>query len=87
LIENKIKVLFASSSYPTDENDWRGRFTANIVEAISNNNELSFGAWVPPGKLPPNVHNLTIFQNRLIVKAAGMNAHVCGVHTSGAIFR
>lgn len=53
--KRKLKILFVSTSYPSDEKDWRGRFTANLVTALSLHGDLSLDIWAPPGKLPENV--------------------------------
>jgi glycosyltransferase involved in cell wall biosynthesis len=55
----KLKILFISTSYPTDEKDWRGTFTANLIEALSNNNKIGLRVWAPPGKLPSNTRNIS----------------------------
>lgn len=51
----RIKILYAGTSYPADDNDWRGRFSANVVEALSRSNKLELSTCLPPGKLPENV--------------------------------
>lgn len=42
-----------STSYPVNENDWRGRFIADMTEAIAHN-DTELLAWSPPGHLPVN---------------------------------
>jgi glycosyltransferase involved in cell wall biosynthesis len=59
LFKNKLKALFVSTSYPADDNDWRGRFVANLIGSLSKNNNIKLRAWVPPGKLPINVTNVS----------------------------
>lgn len=58
-MSKKIRVLMVSTSYPEDERDWRGRFIANIVTAISRRSDLELSLWAPPGKLPDSVANAT----------------------------
>lgn len=50
-----LKVLMASTSYPRDENDWRGVFIRNMTWALSRRDGLSVRAWCPTGDLPGNV--------------------------------
>lgn len=45
-----------STSYPVSENDWRGRFIADMAEAIACKN-IELFAWSPPGHLPGNTIN------------------------------
>ena len=53
----KSNILFVSTTYPADEKDWRGRFTANLLEALSHHREFQFDVWAPPGKIPNNVND------------------------------
>ena len=48
------QILFVSTSYPKDKRDWRGRFIANIIEALSRHDSVRLKVWTPPGKLPVN---------------------------------
>ena len=47
-----MNVLFISTTYPTDDKDWRGRFIERMLEALGRNPSLDFSVWAPPGKLP-----------------------------------
>lgn len=38
--DTKLKILFISTSYSVDDKDWRGTFTAKLIEALSNNNKI-----------------------------------------------
>ena len=58
-MQKKIKVLFVSTSYPEDRKDWRGRFTANLVDAISHNNKIKLNVWAPPGLLPEKAKDIS----------------------------
>jgi len=59
MFNNKLKTLFVCTSYPADDNDWRGRFAADLIASLSNNDNIELRAWVPPGKLPINVSNVS----------------------------
>jgi len=37
----KLKILFISTSFPADDKDWRGVFTAKLIEALSNDNKIN----------------------------------------------
>ena len=54
-----LKILFTATSYPADGKDWRGRFTANLIESLSNHNSINLRVWVPPGNLPPKAKNIS----------------------------
>ncbi|MGD2150519.1 MAG: glycosyltransferase family 4 protein [Desulfobacterales bacterium] len=56
---DRLKLLLVSTSYPADEKDWRGTFTANLIKALSNNNTIDLRVWVPPGKLPSKTRNIS----------------------------
>lgn len=50
-----MRVLLASTSYPSDTQDWRGRFIYDMVGALAKKNEVNLEIWAPPGVLPPEV--------------------------------
>lgn len=54
-----MQVLFCSTSYPQDDNDWKGRFIINIVNAMSRREDIQLALWAPPGDRPPNVTDAT----------------------------
>jgi glycosyltransferase involved in cell wall biosynthesis len=54
-----LKILFTGTSYPADGKDWRGRFTANMIQSLSKHPNLSIGTWLPPGKLPESIKILS----------------------------
>jgi hypothetical protein len=58
-ISKSLKILFVSTSYPSDSKDWKGRFIANIVEAIGRQKEIDLKIWTPPGNIPPYVTNVS----------------------------
>lgn len=55
----KLKILFTGTSYPADGKDWRGRFTANMIQSLSKHHNLRIGTWLPPGKLPESIKTLS----------------------------
>jgi len=55
--KTNIKILFVATSYPANEKDWKGRFIANLVKAISRQKGIDIKIWTPPGDLPPSVEN------------------------------
>lgn len=50
-----MQVLLASTSYPADDQDWRGRFIADMAESLAKKSQLSMEVWAPPGALPSGV--------------------------------
>ena len=56
---HRISILLVSTSYPAGEKDWRGRFIANIVEAIDRQEGIDLNVWAPPGLLPRDVQDVT----------------------------
>jgi hypothetical protein len=51
-----MRVLLASTSYPIDAQDWRGRFIADMVAGLAGNPGLQLDVWAPPGALPVTAH-------------------------------
>ncbi len=47
-----INVLMATTSYPSDATDWKGRFIHQLVEALDRTGETRLAVWGPPGELP-----------------------------------
>lgn len=52
---NSLNVLMASTSYPENAQDWRGRFIANLAAALALRECITLSLWAPPGELPENV--------------------------------
>lgn len=57
--DRKLKVLMASTSYPRDEQDWRGVFIRNMTWALARRKDVVLRSWCPPGPLPANVGSAT----------------------------
>lgn len=77
--KRKLKILFISTSYPSDEKDWRGRFTAHLVIALSLHRELRLDIWAPPGELPNNVGDAALSDDKIWMKkmmSRGGIAHI-----------
>lgn len=49
-----MNVLCVATSYPADEQDWRGVFIHHLVHALARKPELQLSVWAPPGILPSN---------------------------------
>lgn len=47
-----IRVLLLSTSYPSDESDWRGVFIRHVVDSLSRSDSIRLNVWAPPGELP-----------------------------------
>ena len=50
-----MRILFISTSYPSDGDDWKGLFIHRMLEALSRRDRLRLAAWCPPGALPEGV--------------------------------
>lgn len=50
-----MRILMASTSYPRDLTDWRGRFIYNLAAALARQPALELRLWAPPGVLPASV--------------------------------
>ena len=53
-----LRALVISSSYPRHQDDWRGRFIADLVSALPGE-DVSVRLWAPPGPLPAGVTSAT----------------------------
>lgn len=45
----------SSTSYPENDQDWRGRFIANLAAALARREAVALSLWAPPGELPAGV--------------------------------
>lgn len=50
-----LKILFTSTSYPANTEDWRGVFIAHMVRALAMRPDTAVKVWAPLGVLPDNV--------------------------------
>ncbi|MCK4793019.1 MAG: glycosyltransferase family 4 protein [Desulfobacteraceae bacterium] len=88
-----LKILFISTSYPSDDKDWRGRFTANLVDAISSHNDVNLSIWAPPGAFPNRVKDASLPTEAMWLKALmaqGGIAHILrtkGIRSATTILR
>ena len=48
----KLRVLMVSTSYPETPEDWKGRFIADLVDALDRRDDLTLSLWAPSGYLP-----------------------------------
>jgi glycosyltransferase involved in cell wall biosynthesis len=49
----------ASTSYPENPQDWRGRFIANLAAGLGRREDITLSMWAPPGDLPARVTGIT----------------------------
>jgi glycosyltransferase involved in cell wall biosynthesis len=49
------KILLISTSYPKNDKDWAGRFIKDMVDALSQKENIDLHVWCPPGNFPDNV--------------------------------
>lgn len=92
-VPSAARILFVSTSYPHDANDWRGIFMRHLVFALARRPDVSLSAWMPPGEVPAEVHAIaTAEESRWLGKlmAAGGISHLMrtgGVANLGAPLR
>ena len=55
-----LKVLLVSTSYPKDDRDWRGRFIADMVQALCASSNVKVELWAPPGTRPIGTGDATL---------------------------
>ena len=74
-----LRVLLLSTSYPADENDWRGIFMRHLVAALACREDLQLAVWAPPGELPAATISIATAQENAWLKrlmAAGGISHL-----------
>ena len=52
-------ILMVSTSYPSNAEDWTGRFIADMAQAIANMPGVALSLWAPPGEHPDTVTDTT----------------------------
>lgn len=50
-----MNIFMTATSYPSNEEDWRGIFIRHVASAIARHRGFSLRLWAPPGDLPPGV--------------------------------
>ena len=76
---NTISVLLTGTSYPRNDQDWRGRFISDMVDALSCRRAVSLRTWLPPGNICSNVADAALpEESRFLEKLAeaGGIAHI-----------
>ena len=91
--KKNLKILFVATSYPADSKDWKGRFSANLVEAIGRRKGIDLRIWTPPGDIPPYVKNVSTCSEanwlKKMLKTGGI-AHIIrtkGIFAAFTVFR
>ena len=49
------RILMATTSFPRDDTDWKGRFIYDQAAAIDRSGAVDLSLWGPPGELPGSV--------------------------------
>jgi glycosyltransferase involved in cell wall biosynthesis len=47
-----LQIMMASTSWPHDAQDWRGRFIFDLQAALARSGEVDLSLWAPPGVAP-----------------------------------
>ncbi len=87
-----MNILLISTSYPTNNEDWRGRFIADMAESLSRCHDIRLKTWMPPGSLPPGVSDAALAEESqwlVNLLAQGGIAHILrtkGIKGMSAVF-
>lgn len=80
----------ASTSWPHDVNDWRGRFIFDLHQALTRTGEVDLSLWAPPGIAPVNGKTATTAAEAAwlhIMSQRGGIAHLLRTHPlSGLLY-
>lgn len=52
-----IDVLMATTSYPLDAADWKGRFIHDLAAGLDRSGDVRLRLWGPPGQLPGTIES------------------------------
>lgn len=63
------RILLVSTSYPSDDEDWKGRFIADMANAIDLLPEYKLALWAPPGKRPSNTKDAASMSDKRWLQA------------------
>lgn len=53
-VHSTVDVLTISTSYPANDDDWKGIFIRHLSFALARRRDIRLSLWSPPGPLPPN---------------------------------
>ena len=84
-----MNVLFISTTYPSNNDDWRGRFIERMLDALSRNRSLNMTVWAPPGELPANTHSCLSTKDSLWLKRLAQQggiAHVLRTNKRASVY-
>ncbi len=73
-----LEVLLATTSFPSDAADWKGRFIYDMADALAAREDLEIAIWGPPGDLPEGVTSALQYDDATwlsYLMAAGGLAH------------
>lgn len=60
----RLRLLFVTSSYPLNVEDWRSRFISDMLTALADASDIEIRYWGPPGQLPERVTATTSASER-----------------------
>ena len=55
----RTRTLMVSTSYPADDEDWKGRFIADMATSLARQSDLTFSLWAPPGERPDGARDVS----------------------------
>lgn len=71
-----MRILFTSTSYPSDARDWKGLFIRRMLDALSQRKGLRLAAWCPPGELPSGVADARQADDEAWLRALAANGGI-----------
>lgn len=78
-------LLFVSTSYPADENDWRGVFIADMVRSLASASECSLSLWAPGEKNQPNLKRVSDNKERCWLKRLMAEGGIANIYRRGGL--
>jgi hypothetical protein len=55
--DRPLRILMATTSFPADAKDWKGRFIHDLSTSLARIPEIHLSLWGPPGDLPDGVNS------------------------------
>lgn len=80
-----MRILMASTSYPHDMTDWRGRFIYNLTAALAKRGDIELHLWAPPGTLPAGVQVATTARDSIWLQKMSAQGGIARLLRTGPI--
>lgn len=73
---NRLKVLMISTSYPETQEDWHGRFIANLAAGLARHDSIKLYLWAPPGEVPQQATSTTTEEEKAWLQQLSRNGGI-----------